>query len=58
MKGALIPRMTGQDGTYLARLLLEKGYEVYGLARRSSASDVIDAKLRVSPRTCGLAMEI
>ncbi|KRW60862.1 GDP-mannose 4,6-dehydratase [Pseudomonas sp. TTU2014-080ASC] len=37
MKNALITGITGQDGAYLAKLLLEKGYEVYGLvARRSS----------------------
>src|ERR1039458_10144481 len=38
--------MTGQDGAYLSQFLLGKGYEVYGLLRRSGASDVIDAKLR------------
>lgn len=37
---ALITGITGQDGAYLAHLLLEKGYEVHGLARRSSTSDV------------------
>ena len=36
MKKALITGITGQDGSYLAELLLEKGYEVYGLVRRSS----------------------
>ncbi len=35
-KKALITGVTGQDGSYLAELLLEKGYEVYGLVRRSS----------------------
>ncbi len=39
-KRALITGITGQDGAYLAALLLEKGYEVHGLARRSSTSDV------------------
>ncbi len=34
---ALITGITGQDGSYLAELLLEKGYEVHGLARRSAA---------------------
>jgi len=38
--------VTGQDGAYLSQFLLGKGYAVYGLVRRSSASDVIDAKLR------------
>lgn len=36
MKHALITGITGQDGSYLAELLLEKGYRVYGLVRRSS----------------------
>ena len=36
MKRALITGSTGQDGSYLAELLLEKGYRVYGLVRRSS----------------------
>jgi GDPmannose 4,6-dehydratase len=35
-KRALITGITGQDGSYLAELLLEKGYEVYGLSRRTS----------------------
>jgi GDPmannose 4,6-dehydratase len=37
MKKALITGITGQDGSYLAELLLEKGYEVWGLMRRSSS---------------------
>lgn len=37
MKSALITGITGQDGSYLAELLLEKGYTVYGIRRRSSA---------------------
>ena len=36
-KTALITGVTGQDGAYLARLLLEKGYEVHGIKRRSSS---------------------
>ena len=36
MKRALITGITGQDGSYLAELLLEKGYEVHGMVRRSS----------------------
>ncbi len=36
-KRALITGITGQDGSYLAELLLEKGYEVHGLVRRSSS---------------------
>ena len=37
MKKALISGLTGQDGSYLAELLLEKGYEVHGIVRRSSS---------------------
>jgi GDPmannose 4,6-dehydratase len=37
MKRALITGITGQDGSYLAEFLLEKGYEVHGLVRRSSS---------------------
>jgi GDPmannose 4,6-dehydratase len=40
MKTALITGVTGQDGAYLSQLLLSKGYEVHGLVRRSSTSDV------------------
>ena len=36
-KKAFITGVTGQDGSYLAELLLEKGYEVHGLIRRSSS---------------------
>jgi GDPmannose 4,6-dehydratase len=36
MKKALITGVTGQDGSYLAELLLSKGYEVHGIIRRSS----------------------
>ena len=36
MKVALITGVTGQDGSYLAELLLEKGYMVHGIKRRSS----------------------
>ena len=44
MKIALITGITGQDGSYLAELLLEKGYEVHGIKRRSSSlnTDRID----------------
>ncbi|MHC4758703.1 MAG: GDP-mannose 4,6-dehydratase, partial [Planctomycetota bacterium] len=37
MKKAVVTGITGQDGSYLAELLLEKGYEVWGLIRRSSS---------------------
>lgn len=48
MKKALITGITGQDGSYLAELLLEKGYEVHGLVRRSSSfnTDRIDHILK------------
>ena len=36
MKKALITGITGQDGSYLAEFLLEKGYQVHGIKRRSS----------------------
>lgn len=39
-KVALITGITGQDGTHLCRLLLDKGYEVHGIVRRSSAPNV------------------
>ena len=39
MKKALITGITGQDGSYLAEFLLEKGYEVHGIVRRSSVSN-------------------
>jgi GDPmannose 4,6-dehydratase len=37
LKKALITGITGQDGSYLAELLLEKGYEVHGIKRRASS---------------------
>lgn len=42
-KSALITGITGQDGSYLAELLLEKGYKVYGLIRRTSI--IIDQRI-------------
>jgi len=39
MKRALITGITGQDGSYLAEFLLEKGYEVHGIVRRSAIED-------------------
>ena len=39
MKNALITGITGQDGSYLAEFLLEKGYEVHGITRRASISN-------------------
>jgi len=45
-KRALITGITGQDGAYLSQLLLEKGYEVHGIVRRSSHLGVADHRLR------------
>jgi GDPmannose 4,6-dehydratase len=45
-KRALITGVTGQDGAYLAELLLSEGYEVYGVIRRSSHRGVEDHRLR------------
>lgn len=44
MKTALITGITGQDGSYLAELLLSKGYAVYGLVRRKSRLDFNNAE--------------
>ena len=46
MPTALITGITGQDGAYLAALLLDKGYRVVGLARRSASADRVDERLR------------
>lgn len=46
MATALITGITGQDGAYLSQFLLDKGYAVYGLLRRSASADVIDERLR------------
>jgi GDPmannose 4,6-dehydratase len=46
MTRALITGVTGQDGAYLSQFLLGKGYEVFGLLRRSASADVIDERLR------------
>jgi GDPmannose 4,6-dehydratase len=45
-KVAFITGVTGQDGAYLSKLLLENGYDVHGLLRRSASSDVVDARLK------------
>ena len=44
-KRALITGVTGQDGAYLSEFLLDKGYEVHGLLRRSASSDVVGMRL-------------
>ena len=41
---ALISGATGQDGSYLAELLLEKGYEVHGLYRKSSTGNTVNIR--------------
>ena len=46
MPTALITGVTGQDGAYLAQLLLGRGYRVVGLMRRTASSDVIGERLR------------
>lgn len=42
---ALITGITGQDGAYLAQFLLSKGYEVFGLVRRSSSAELVAERL-------------
>jgi GDPmannose 4,6-dehydratase len=44
-KRALITGITGQDGAYLSNLLIEKGYEVHGVLRRSASADVVNSRL-------------
>ncbi len=44
MKSALITGITGQDGSFLAELLLKKGYKVFGLIRRNSSNDLGNVK--------------
>lgn len=41
---ALITGVTGQDGAYLSQFLLQNGYEVHGLLRRSASADVLDSR--------------
>lgn len=43
---ALVTGVTGQDGSYLSKLLLDEGYEVHGIIRRSASADVVDVRLR------------
>ena len=52
MKKALVTGITGQDGSYLAELLLDKGYEVYGVVRRASSVNTqrIDDICQALPR--------
>lgn len=46
MPTALITGITGQDGAYLSQFLLDKGYQVIGLMRRSASADVVGERLR------------
>lgn len=46
MRTCLITGITGQDGAYLAQLLLGKGYRVVGLLRRSASSDIVGERMR------------
>ena len=46
MRTALVTGITGQDGAYLAALLLEHDYRVVGMARRSASADMVSARLR------------
>jgi GDPmannose 4,6-dehydratase len=46
MPTAMITGVTGQDGAYLSKFLLEKGYRVIGMIRRSASSDVIGERMR------------
>jgi GDPmannose 4,6-dehydratase len=57
LKKALITGITGQDGSYLAELLLEKGYEVHGIVRRASTfnSERID-HLYIDPHESGVRL--
>src|SRR5436853_6684203 len=52
MKVALITGITGQDGFYLSKLLLEKGYSVHGLRRRNTNNTALD-KLQTDPKYSG-----
>lgn len=49
MKKALITGITGQDGAYLSRILLEKGYEVHGIVRRVALEDPEHRLWRIRP---------
>jgi GDPmannose 4,6-dehydratase len=49
MKKALITGITGQDGSYLAEFLLEKGYEVHGIVRRVAIEDPVHRMRRIYP---------
>ena len=46
LKKALITGITGQDGSYLAEFLLEKGYKVHGIVKRNSVSENQTARIQ------------
>ena len=45
MPNCLITGVTGQDGAYLSQLMLQKGYRVFGMLRRSASADVVGERL-------------
>lgn len=45
-KKAFLTGITGQDGAYLAKFLVDKGYAVHGLLRRSASADVVATRLK------------
>ena len=59
MKKALITGITGQDGAYLANLLLEKGYEVHGGIRRNSQDELYRLRvLKIHDRVTFINLDI
>jgi len=56
-KVALITGVTGQDGSYLVELLMEKGYEVHGIVRRSSSPNRMRVDKYSDPKSLGLGIE-
>ena len=62
-KRALITGISGQDGSYLSELLLQKGYEVHGIVRRVAIEDPAPVVTHPSPAAqdspaCGVAREL
>ena len=57
MKKAIITGITGQDGSYLAELLLEKGYEVWGTVKRNSVSETQSTRIEHLRETNKLNLE-
>ena len=58
MKKALVTGITGQDGSYLAELLLDKGYEVHGIVRRASTFNTDADFLIIFTKTLWLMIPI